>query len=34
MYTVQILFDHSLDLYDTYIIGLSFYFMPKMGKHF
>ena len=38
MYTVQILFDHSVDLYGGTVsqilyLGLSFYFMPKMGKH-
>ena len=38
MYTVKILFDDSLDLYggnclSFFYLGLSFYFMPKIGKH-
>ena len=39
MYTVQILFDHSLALYggncvsDFFNLGLGFYLMPKIGKH-
>ena len=39
MYTVQILFAHSLDLYggncvsDFFYLGLSLYFMPKIRKH-